>query len=82
MADVRKDQHAVIERRPDGWWIVGYECGDCGPYSTKAEAEQDRRGMRRWYREHWREYQQELIPTGKRQDKKKSDKPGQMSLFE
>ena len=44
-----------IERRPDGWWIVSPDPQDpdAGPYSTKAEALDDRRGISqvdRWYR--------------------------------
>lgn len=34
---------------PDGWWIVEVpECCDCGPYDTKAEAESDMRGLKRF----------------------------------
>jgi hypothetical protein len=40
-----------VERRDDGWWIVGGELEmDCGPYDTKAEAESDRVGMARFFR--------------------------------
>jgi len=37
-------------RRPDGWWIVDTPDGidECGPYTTKAEAEEDLRGIRRF----------------------------------
>ena len=36
-------------KRGDGWWVQGLPDGieDCGPYSTKASAEEDRRGMLR-----------------------------------
>ena len=36
-------------RRPNGWWIETgwHDCPDCGPYTTKAEAEDDRRGLER-----------------------------------
>ncbi len=35
-------------RRKDGWWITGHEeHDDCGPYSTRAEADSDRRGLER-----------------------------------
>ena len=31
------------------WWITGLECGPLGPYDTKAEAEDDRKGVARFY---------------------------------
>ncbi len=46
-------------KRKDGWWITGFECEACevcegcasqddiGPYETKAEAEDDRKGLSR-----------------------------------
>jgi hypothetical protein len=35
----------------DGWWIVGIpEVEDCGPYSVRADAESDRRGMERLFK--------------------------------
>ena len=41
-------------RRKDGWWITKIteipDCDDCGPYSTKAEAESDRRGLERFFK--------------------------------
>lgn len=40
-------------KREDGWWIVN-EGEDYGPYDTKAEAEEDRRGLERTM-EHWNE---------------------------
>lgn len=45
-----------IEKRAGVWWIVGLEIypGDhygMGPYNAKSEAESDRRGVRRFYRE-------------------------------
>lgn len=41
-------------QRPDGWWIIGIPdtISECGPYSTRAEAEADRVGMSRFFR-HW-----------------------------
>lgn len=33
-----------LERRADGWWIVGGEL-DCGAYDTRREAAEDRRGL-------------------------------------
>ena len=44
----------TTEKRPSGWWILGLEEDgqplDCGPYTTKADAESDRRGMERFDR--------------------------------
>jgi hypothetical protein len=45
-------------KHPDGWWIddvptyvVGGEvCTSCGPYDTRAEADDDRRGLERFYK--------------------------------
>jgi hypothetical protein len=35
-------------KRKDGWWITGVtESEDCGPYSSKKEAEEDRVGLAR-----------------------------------
>jgi hypothetical protein len=36
------------------------DCGDLGPYATKAEAESDRQGVQRFYRTEWREKQPKL----------------------
>ena len=46
-----------LEKRPDGWWIVGVpmyrvngeSCDACGPYKTRDEAEDDRRGLVRFW---------------------------------
>jgi len=41
----------TIERIAGHWWIVGdEEFGPYGPYETKAEAEEDRRGIKRFDR--------------------------------
>ena len=38
----------TLIHRPDGWWITGLaDCDDCGPYTTRAEADDDRRGLER-----------------------------------
>ncbi|MHB8971031.1 MAG: hypothetical protein ACYC3X_22600 [Pirellulaceae bacterium] len=45
-------------RQSDGWWILdvpeycvnGETCTSCGPYATKADADDDRRGLQRFYR--------------------------------
>ncbi len=37
-----------VIKRKDGWWVTEVpECEDCGPYSTSAEADSDRRGLER-----------------------------------
>jgi len=37
-----------LVKRDDGWWIAEVPGGgDCGPYATKAEADEDRRGLER-----------------------------------
>jgi hypothetical protein len=38
-----------VKKKPDGWWIIDlpYECGDCGPYDTKEEAEEEKTGLQR-----------------------------------
>ena len=47
-----------IEKRSDGYWITGVpEGSDCGPYDRKADANDDRRGMIRFFKhEHERGY--------------------------
>jgi len=40
-----------ICKRNDGWWIVDIPDGEpCGPYDTQAEAMDDMRGLRRFFR--------------------------------
>jgi len=40
-----------VIKRPDGWWITKVpDCEDCGPYSTKELAEDDMRGLERFYK--------------------------------
>lgn len=42
-----------VKSRPDGWWIAWeFEgaSGECGPYTTKAEAEDDRVGLERTFK--------------------------------
>jgi len=37
--------------REDGWWITGVpDCMDCGPYPTRAMADDDMRGMARYHK--------------------------------
>lgn len=39
----------ISEQRDDGWWITDVPPGveEMGPYFTKAQAEEDRRGVER-----------------------------------
>ena len=46
-----QSQLGRIERRADGWWITGFCCQDLGPYTTQEAAQDDRRGVQRFYRE-------------------------------
>lgn len=42
-----------LERRRDGWWIVGLpnrDAPECGPYADRGEAVEDRDGLLRTYR--------------------------------
>lgn len=41
-----------LEHRPSGWWIVGLPdtAPECGPYDTKVEAQSDKRGLERFYK--------------------------------
>lgn len=38
-----------LERRDDGWWITGMRSDDAGPYRTREEADDDRRGLERFW---------------------------------
>ena len=38
-----------LTRKADGWWITGLD-DDCGPYATRADADDDRRGLIRFFR--------------------------------
>ena len=48
------DTHNLrLTRRQGDWWIVARDLPDwedCGPYATKKEAEEDRRGLLRFFR--------------------------------
>jgi hypothetical protein len=38
------------EKRVDGWWVTEIpECGDCGPYPTKGDADETKRGLQRTF---------------------------------
>ena len=42
-----------IQKRGDGWWftyLADAGEGECGPYRTRSEAEDDARGVVRFYR--------------------------------
>ena len=49
----------TLQKRADGWWIAdvpvyqvdGESFTDCGPYRTRDEADDDRRGLERFWRE-------------------------------
>jgi len=36
-----------LDKRPDGWWVVNVPdtVTECGPYDTRVEAEETRRGL-------------------------------------
>lgn len=36
-----------LQKRPDGWWIINVpdSVTECGPYATRAEAAETRRGL-------------------------------------
>jgi hypothetical protein len=39
-----------LVKREDGYWITDIpDCGDCGPYATKADADETRRGLQRTF---------------------------------
>lgn len=48
-------KQAAQERPPhrteSGWWFE-INGSECGPYDTRSEAEKDRSGLRRFYRDH------------------------------
>ena len=39
-------------KREDGWWIINVpsDVSECGPYDTKAEAADDMRGLKRFFK--------------------------------
>lgn len=68
-------QLGKLDHRLDGWWIVGMCCGPMGPYSTREQAEDDWRGVQRFYRETSREKQKPLF-SGLKCER------GQLDLFD
>lgn len=45
---------AKVIKRPKGWFIVGFECGDMGPYTDKETAHDDAVGVQQFY-QHYKE---------------------------
>lgn len=48
-----------FSERSDGWWMIGSNGDECGPYETRKLADEDRLGLLRFYSEnpeyiHWR----------------------------
>lgn len=39
-----------IEKREDGWWIIDPNNEDCGPYGTRAEAQEEKPGLERFWK--------------------------------
>lgn len=68
-------QLGKLDHRLDGWWITGMCCGDMGPYSTREQAEDDWRGVQRFYRETSREKPRTLF-SGLKCER------GQLDLFD
>jgi len=47
---VKQPVRSRTVKQSDGWWVTGIpDCDDCGPYKTKDEAEEHRRGLQRTY---------------------------------
>ena len=65
----------AYERRDDGWWVVGFECGELGPYDSQAAARADAMGVRAFYAREWRGKQRVLF-TGLKCE------AGQLDLFD
>jgi hypothetical protein len=41
-----------LDHQADGWYVVGLPGGpDCGPYDTRGEANEDRRGLIAFYQQ-------------------------------
>lgn len=49
MSEAAQTARLRIARRHGAWWILGGgdDAGDIGPYATRREAEEDRRGLER-----------------------------------
>lgn len=43
-----------LEKRSDGWWVIETPAGvlEVGPSDTKAEAQEDLMGLKRFLKEH------------------------------
>ena len=57
-----------LEKRGDGWWITGVQdTPDCGPYDSRTDAANDRKGMARFFKhEDQREFFTVERPPGPR----------------
>ena len=44
------ESNMKLSKKSDGWWVTNIpECEPCGPYSTKEDAEETRRGLKRTF---------------------------------
>ena len=42
-----------VIKKPDGYWVTKIpDCEPCGPYATKADAEDTQRGLERFFKYH------------------------------
>jgi len=48
--EIRSPLPLETEKRADGWWVKDPNNIDMGPYDTKDAAEEDRRGMTRFWK--------------------------------
>jgi len=57
-----------VVRRDDGWWIINLPSSDseCGAYDTRKQAEEDLRGLRRFYQEWMKEMGEGTEAVGSR----------------
>ena len=62
------DKDMDIKKRADGYWITNMPDGpDCGPYDRKADADDDRRGMMRFFKH---EHEWDFFTVERRPDRK------------
>lgn len=52
MTNSQRADSLDVEKCKDGWWIVNHNPYNMGPYDTKAEAMEDLRGVRNFYKHH------------------------------
>ena len=63
-------------KKEDGWWVTEIpECGDCGPYPTKADALETQRGLQRTFdhMDDWRFWTCEKKPKKTREPESQSE---------